>query len=41
MRGGVGIDDLLFMLSKEDIALMGTIIEENIEITQKSGMPLV
>jgi hypothetical protein len=41
MRGGVGIDDLLFMLSKEDIVLMGTIIEENIEITQKSGMPLV
>ena len=41
MRGGVGIDDLLFTLSKEDLALMGTIIEENIEITQKSGMPLV
>jgi hypothetical protein len=41
MRGGVGIDDLLFMLSKEDLALMGTIIEENIEITQKSGLPLV
>jgi hypothetical protein len=41
MRGGVGIDDLLFTLSKEDLTLMGTIIEENIEITQKSGMPLV
>jgi hypothetical protein len=41
MRGGVGIDDLLFTLSKEDLTLMGTIIEENIEITQKSGIPLV
>jgi hypothetical protein len=41
MRGGVGIDDLLFTLSKEDLILMGTIIEENIEITQKSGLPLV
>jgi hypothetical protein len=41
MRGGVGIDDLLFTLSKEDLTLMGTIIEENIELTQKSGLPLV
>jgi hypothetical protein len=41
MRGGVGIDDLLFTLSKEDLTLMGAIIEENIELTQKSGMPLI
>ena len=41
MRGGVGIDDLLFTLSKEDLTLMGSIIEENIELTQKSGMPLI
>jgi hypothetical protein len=41
MRGGVGIDDLLFTLSKEDLTLMGSIIEENIELTQKSGLPLV
>ena len=41
MRGGVTIDNLMFDLSLEDIQLMNSIIQDNIEITKKSGMALV
>lgn len=41
MRGGVTIDNLLFDLSLEDIQIMNTIVQDNIEITKKSGMPLI
>jgi hypothetical protein len=41
MRGGVTINDLMFTLTKEDILIMSKIIEENIELTQKSGIALI
>jgi hypothetical protein len=41
MRGGVTIHNLLFDLSLEDIQLMNTIVQDNIEITKKSGIALV
>jgi len=41
MRGGVTIDNLMFDLSVEDIKLMNSIIQNNIEITKKSGLALV
>jgi len=41
MRGGVSIDNLLFDLSLEDIQIMNNIVQDNIEITKKSGMALI
>jgi hypothetical protein len=41
MRGGVTIDNLLFDLSQEDIQIMNAIVQDNIEITKKSGLPLI
>jgi hypothetical protein len=41
MRGGVTIDNLMFDLSVEDIKMMNTIIQNNIEITKKSGLALI
>jgi hypothetical protein len=41
MRGGVTIDNLMFDLSVEDIKLMNSIIQNNIEITKKSGLALI
>ena len=41
MRGGVTIDNLLFDLSLEDIQLMNNIVQDNIEVTKKSGIALV
>jgi hypothetical protein len=41
MRGGVTIDNLMFDLSLEDIQLMNAIVQDNIEITKKSGIALV
>jgi hypothetical protein len=41
MRGGVTIDNLLFDLSLEDIKMMNSIIQNNIEITKKSGLALI
>jgi hypothetical protein len=41
MRGGVTIDNLMFDLSLEDIQLMNAIVQDNIEITKKSGMALI
>ena len=41
MRGGVSMHDLLHIYSNDDIEMMLAIINENIEITQKSHMPLL
>ena len=41
MRGGVTIDNLLFDLSLEDIQIMNAIVQDNIEITKKSGIALI
>lgn len=41
MRGGVTMEDLLHIYSTEDVEIMAKIIQENIELSQKSGMNLV
>lgn len=41
MRGGVSADDLLYKYSYEDREIMSTIIKENVETTNKSGLPLL
>ena len=41
MRGGVTVNDLMFLYSYEDRELISKIIKENIEITEKTQMPLI
>ena len=41
MRGGVTIDNLLFMCSVEDRELMYSIIKDNIDLTKETKMPLL
>lgn len=41
MRGGVTSEDLFQKYSFEDREIISKIIKENIEVTKKSGMPLV
>lgn len=41
MRGGVTSTDLLNMYSPEDRDMILKIIDDNIELTKKSGMPLL
>jgi hypothetical protein len=41
MRGGVSTHELFWVLSYEDREVMSTIIKENIEATNKSGIALV
>ena len=41
MRGGVTMEDLLHVYSSEDVDIMSKIIQENIELSQKSGMNLI
>jgi len=41
MRGGISSNDIYHVLSSEDRSIMLKIIEENIEISNKKGMPLV
>ena len=41
MRGGVNAHDLLWNLSIEDREVMSKIITDNIEATNKTGMPLI
>jgi hypothetical protein len=41
MRGGVLMEDLLHIYSSEDIEMMAKIIQENVEISAKSGMNLI
>lgn len=41
MRGGVTMEELLHVYTAEDLEIMNKIIQENIELTQKSGMSLI
>jgi hypothetical protein len=41
MRGGITSYDLYHVLSIEDRDLMNEIVEENIEISKKNGMPIL
>jgi hypothetical protein len=41
MRGGVSVNDLLHVYSFEDRESIYTIINENIEATKESNMPLL
>jgi hypothetical protein len=41
MRGGVSINDLLYILGYEDRLVMYNVINENIEMTKESRMPLL
>jgi hypothetical protein len=40
MRGGVNLDQA-FMLSQRDMKIISTIVKENIDLTKKTGMPLI
>jgi hypothetical protein len=41
MRGGVTVNDLLFTYGYEDREAIYTVIQENIENTTNSGLPLI
>ena len=41
MRGGININDLLYVLGSEDRNIMYDIVKENIELTKISRMPLL
>jgi len=41
MRGGVNVNDLFDRYSVEDIELMTEVINENVEATKQSRMPLL
>jgi hypothetical protein len=41
MRGGVTMEQLLHVYSNDDLEIMNKIIQENIEMSQKSGLPLI
>ena len=41
MRGGVTSDQLFHSYTLEDRKILGKIIADNIELTKKSGMPLL
>jgi hypothetical protein len=41
MRGGVTVNDLLHVYSHEDRTMIYTVINENIETTKVTRMPLI
>tara|TARA_B110000503_G_scaffold44691_1_gene72976 strand:+ start:2499 stop:2624 length:126 start_codon:yes stop_codon:yes gene_type:complete len=41
MRGGVDSHILMYNTDIDDIQVLNTVVEENIETTKKSGMPLL
>ena len=41
MRGGVTADELFYKYSIEDRIMLDKIIKENIETTNKTGMPII
>ena len=41
MRGSVSSTDLFYLYSNEDRAIISEIVKENIELTKKSGMPII
>tara|TARA_B100001989_G_scaffold229880_1_gene187555 strand:+ start:363 stop:485 length:123 start_codon:yes stop_codon:yes gene_type:complete len=40
MRGGISMDDA-YRLSQKDQKVISEIIDENIKLTKKTGMPLI
>lgn len=41
MRGGVTVNDLLYLYSYEDREMISKIIKENVEMTEKTRLPLI
>lgn len=41
MRGGVTSEDLFWRYSIEDRSILNDVIKENIEVVNKTGLPLV
>ena len=41
MRGGVDSNILMYYTDIDDIQVLNTVVEENIETTKKSGMSLL
>jgi len=41
MRGGVSSDVLMYGTDIEDLNIIGRVVEENIETSKKTGMPLI
>lgn len=41
MRGGISANDLFNVFSFEDREILNKIINDNIEATKKSGLPLI
>jgi len=41
MRGGVNSDSLMYTTDLSDIEVLNKVVEENIEASKKSGMPLI
>jgi len=41
MRGGVDSNILMYYTDIDDIEVLNTVVEEKIETTKKSGMPLL
>lgn len=41
MRGGVSINDLMYLYSYEDRELIREVIKENIKMTKETQMPLI
>ena len=40
MRGGVTLDQA-YMMSMKDLEMVSEVVKDNIDITKKSGMPLI
>lgn len=41
MRGGITVNDLLYIYSYEDREALYKVIKENIETTKETGLPLL
>jgi hypothetical protein len=41
MRGSFSFDDLMFKISHEDRQILNKIIQDNVENTNKTNLPLV
>jgi hypothetical protein len=41
MRGGVSSYDLFHTYSRDDRVIMNEVIKDNIDLTKKSGLPLL
>lgn len=41
MRGGVSAHEMMYNMDIEDSEIISKIVEENVEATNKTGMPLL